>query len=486
MRMSILLRAAVVLAGAPALMIFSDISSTAFAQAQPAAMADQAAAVEQGPQLLTAGELDVLVARIALYPDDLVALISTASIYPLQIVDAARFLEAVQTSPDLKPKESWDGSVISLLNYPDIVKMMSDDLEWTQAFGDAIANQPEDVLAAIQHLRDNAMTTGSIQSDDKMQVVRQGSNVVIQPTNPDSVYIPQYEPAMLYDPGYRAAPIAYYPRAYPSYYHPVAPYFAGFVTGVAFAAVVDWDHHGVWGGRWDGGDIDIDCNHCFNDRDFNGKVKFNDVDWKNVDRNKINVDKNQINNVDRTKIKNNIEANGNNNVKKRAADAGKTGKNGGARKAGDAGKAADARNGAGKGAGDNRPGGQKSNAGAGNGGGSGGKKSTAATNNNGKGKKSTAATNTQRGGKKSTATDGGQRGGKKSTGAANNNRSGKADRSASKGKQGQGANKQGQGGKKAQGNERGKSKSKSKSRKSGGSGACVGKKCDNGGGNRRR
>jgi hypothetical protein len=295
----------------------------AFTQEQPVA-AEQSAAADNAPALLTADQLDILVARIALYPDDLMALILTASTYPLQIVEGARFLEAVERSPDLKPKDSWDGSVISLLNYPEIVKMMNDDLDWTQALAAAIANQQGDVLAAIQHLRDNAITTGSIKSDDKIEVVEQGDNVVIQSTNPDAVYIPQYEPAALYEPTRQPAPISYYPRAYPSYYHPVAPYFAGVVTGAAFAAVVDWDDWGVWGGDWDGGDVDIDCNNCFNDRDFNGTVKWNDVDWKNVDRSKISVNRDQLNNVDRTEIKNSIKSNDRNSVGNRAADAGRS------------------------------------------------------------------------------------------------------------------------------------------------------------------
>ena len=74
---------------------------------------------------LTDDELEVLVARIALYPDELVAVISGAAIYPLQIVEASRFLDAYAKDKTLKPKDSWDGSVISLLNYPEIVKMMS-------------------------------------------------------------------------------------------------------------------------------------------------------------------------------------------------------------------------------------------------------------------------------------------------------------------------------------------------------------------------
>ena len=122
------------------------------------------------PEPLSADEMEVLVARIALYPDELIAVITAASLYPLQIVEAARYLDQYAKDKSLKPKESWDGSVISLLNYPEVVKMMSDDLEWTQALGDAIAYQQKDVLIAIQQLRDEAVAKGAIKTDDKIQV----------------------------------------------------------------------------------------------------------------------------------------------------------------------------------------------------------------------------------------------------------------------------------------------------------------------------
>ena len=152
------------------------------------------------PEPLSADELEVLVARIALYPDELVAAISQASLYPLQIVEADRFLDRLEKDKTLKPKEDWDGSVISLLNYPEVVKMMSEDLDWTQSLGDALTYQQKDVLIAIQQLRDEAVAKGIIKSDDKIQVVQSGDNVIIQPTVAETIYVPQYEPQMLYAP----------------------------------------------------------------------------------------------------------------------------------------------------------------------------------------------------------------------------------------------------------------------------------------------
>jgi hypothetical protein len=290
----------------------------AFAQDQVAAA--DASSATTSPEPLDADELEVLVARIALYPDELIGLISGASLYPLQIVEASRFLDQHAKDKSLKPKDSWDGSVVSLLNYPEIVKMMSDDLEWTQSFGTAIAYQQKDVLVAIQQLRDEAVAKGVIKSDDKVQVVQENDNVVIRPTNPEVIYVPQYEPQMFYEPNYVWEPIRYYPDPYPPYWYPGAPFFAGVVTGAVWAAVVDWDDWGVWGGHWDGNDIDIDCNNCFNDRDFNGKIDFNDVDWKNIDRDKIKFDRDQFNKFDRNEFKNRVKQNGDNSIRDRARD----------------------------------------------------------------------------------------------------------------------------------------------------------------------
>jgi len=293
---------------------------SAFAQEQAAAADASPAPDASQAAPLSEDELEVLVARIALYPDELVALISGASLYPLQIVEASRFLDQYEKDKSLKPKESWDGSVVSLLNYPEIVKMMSDDLEWTQQFGDAIAWQQKDVLVAIQQLRDEAVANGAIKTDDKVQVTQENENVVIKPANPEVIYVPQYPPEMLYEPGYVWEPIRYYPDPYPPYWYPGATFFAGVVTGAVWGAVVDWDDWGVWGGHWNGNDIDIDCNNCFNNRDFNGKINFNDIDWKNVDRDKIKIDRDKFNNFDRNEFKDRVKQNGDNSIGDRARD----------------------------------------------------------------------------------------------------------------------------------------------------------------------
>lgn len=291
-------------------------SIRALAQTQEAAATTEDAAT---PEPLSDDEMEILVARIALYPDELVAAIVAASLYPVEIVQAQRYLDKLKTKPDLKPDKEWDGSVISLLNYPEVVKMMSDDLDWTESLGEVAANQQKDMLEAIQQLRDKAVAQGVLKSDEKTTVTQESGNVVIQPAVAEKVYIPVYEPQMLYDPGYAPAPITYYPDYYPSYYYPTAPFFAGFVTGAIWGAVIDWNDWGIWGGNgnW-GNDIDIDCKNCFNN--INGKVKWNDVDWSKVDRNKISFDKNQFNKINHNDIRRGLEGNDRNNLKNKAGE----------------------------------------------------------------------------------------------------------------------------------------------------------------------
>ncbi len=294
----------------------------------PAAMAqDQTAtadaqADDTAPPPLSAEDMNILVARIALYPDDLVALITAASIYPDQVVEAADFLEQSAKNPDLKPDAKWDGSVISLLNYPEIVKMMSEEPDWTQDLGDAVTYQEEDVLAAIQRLREKAQDEGVIKSDDKMKVSRQDDNIVIAPASAEHVYVPRYEPEMLYEPGYAAVPLGYYPQAYPYYYDPAATFFAAAVTGVVWGVAVDWNRHGLWGGRWgDNFNFYINCRHCYRGRDINGRMRWRDIDWRRVDRHKISFDRKRFHDYRRTHFTKSLEANKRNNFHRKAIEA---------------------------------------------------------------------------------------------------------------------------------------------------------------------
>jgi Protein of unknown function (DUF3300) len=270
------------------------VQAPSFAQAQDSGtQSGVAQASTSQPQALSDEELETLVARIALYPDDLVALVLAGSLYPLQIVQADRYLADVKTKPGLKPDPDWDGSVISLLNYPEVIDMMNGDLDWTQKLGEAVVNQQKDVLEAIQDLRDRAVANKVIKSDEKVIVEEKNENIVITPAKKEVIYVPQYDPAIL-SPTYvyqeQAPPPVYYSDPYPSYYYPYAPYWPGFITGAIFGAAIDWDNWHSWGGD---ADIDIDIDNI-NRGDFNfDRNNINNINW---DKNKFNFDRDSISN----------------------------------------------------------------------------------------------------------------------------------------------------------------------------------------------
>ena len=106
--------------------------------------------------LLDSTALEELVGRVALYPDELLAIVLPASTYPLQIVQAARYLEAHESDPALEPSAEWDDSIIALLNYPEVIELLNTDLDWTWQLGEAVINQQADVVVAVEHFRERA------------------------------------------------------------------------------------------------------------------------------------------------------------------------------------------------------------------------------------------------------------------------------------------------------------------------------------------
>lgn len=304
----------IVAAAAALLLLCGGTGSVGWAQTQAATPA-AVAADTPAKKLLSAAEMETLVARIALYPDDLVALVLSGALNPLQIVQAERFLEEAKAKPDMKPDADWDGSIVSLLNYPTVVKMMNDDLTWTQQLGDAVTDQEKDVLVAVQHLRDKAVANGVIKSDDKVVVEKKNSNVVIRPAKKEVTYVPVYDPVILTNPTYVATAPIVYGTPYPSYFYPYAPYWAGFVTGVAFGAAVDWDNWHSWGGN----DVDIDINN-FNRNDFHfDKDNINNL---NFDGDKFKFDHNTIANNIRQNSGNRLDRKGGNRIGNHAGLAG--------------------------------------------------------------------------------------------------------------------------------------------------------------------
>jgi hypothetical protein len=206
--------------------------------------------IGQSPEdkVLSKDEVTALVGKIALYPDDLVAIVLPASTYPLQVVEAARFLDERKKDPSLKPSDKWDDSVVALLNYPEVVKLMNDDLDWTWKLGDAVINQRGDVLDAIQGFRGQAASAGNLHTDDHQVVQNQDDGAIaIKPADPQVVYVPYYDPQQVVV--YQPTPVySYYPYGYPLYYYPY-PYGysfgAGYFWGVTTAFVIGWHSHYV-------------------------------------------------------------------------------------------------------------------------------------------------------------------------------------------------------------------------------------------------
>ena len=184
--------------------------SAAFAQAPPPAPAEQAQpAAQSADAVYTAAELDKLVAPIALYPDALLAQALPASAYPVDIVQAQRWLDKNKASVAKQDftgldAQSWDPAVKALARFPEVIRKMNDDLDWTTDLGDAFVNQPKDVADAIQRMRAKADTTGSLRTNQQQKVVKQKSNnqdvIIIESASPEVIYVPTYDPVQVYDP----------------------------------------------------------------------------------------------------------------------------------------------------------------------------------------------------------------------------------------------------------------------------------------------
>jgi len=210
-------------------------------------------------------ELDQLVAPIALYPDSLLAQILMASTYPLEVVLAGKWVKA---NPELKgdaltaalEKEDWDPSVKSLVNFPQVLDMMNEKLDWTQKLGDAFLAQQKDVMDTVQKLRAKAEAEGNLKTTEQQKVVveKETQTIIIEPAKTEVVYVPTYNPTVVYGPWW-------YP-SYPPYYYYPPGYVAGaalFSFGVGVAMGAAWGY--AWGGcNWRGGDVDIDINRNTN------------------------------------------------------------------------------------------------------------------------------------------------------------------------------------------------------------------------------
>jgi len=224
----------------------------------PLTVAQAPAASGDAAQAPSPEELEKLVGPIALYPDDLVAIILPASTNPLQIVQADRFLQKRKQDPKAPIDDRWDDSVKALVNYPEIVKQMSTDLDWTAALGEAVVADQGAVLGAVQAFRRKAQSAGNLKSDDKQVVTVEKEIVTIVPANPEVIYVPQYNPSTVVV--YSSAPVyGYWPAPYPVYSYPYAP-GAAFATGLIWGAAIGAAWNGGWGCNWSGGTINNNIN----------------------------------------------------------------------------------------------------------------------------------------------------------------------------------------------------------------------------------
>ena len=249
-----------------------------------AAQSQPAPAPGSAQQTLKPEELEQLVAPIALYPDTLLAEILMASTYPLEVVEASRWADENKSlkGAELKAaadRQSWDDSVKSLIATPSALSMMSIKLSWMQKLGDAVLAQQADVMDAVQRLRVKAQAQNKLQNTKEQKVsvkVDQSKQViVIEPTEPNTIYVPYYDPAVVYG----AWPYA----AYPPYYFPPPGYIAGaaIARGLAFGAgfaVGAWAaNNNYWGGgvNWGGNNININRNVNINNINANNNWRHN-------------------------------------------------------------------------------------------------------------------------------------------------------------------------------------------------------------------
>ena len=222
---------------------------------EQAALPSQAA---PGTAVLSRAQIEAMLAPIALYPDQLLTQILMAAAYPQEVADADRWvkdpahanLNGEQLAAELAPID-WDPSVKSLVPFPQVLATMAEHLDWTEALGATFVAQQADVLDAVQRLRRQAQAAGYLRSTPQMTVVDAGGVIVIEPADPTLLYVPTYDPGVIYG----AWPYAAYPPVViyqppPTYYYDAAP----IVFGVGFVIVrsfwnwhgCDWRRHRVW------------------------------------------------------------------------------------------------------------------------------------------------------------------------------------------------------------------------------------------------
>jgi hypothetical protein len=261
---------------------------------QPAAGAPQNAQQQpaaDAPKLKTPEQLDSLVAPIALYPDPLLAQVLAAATYPLNVVEAQRWLKA---NPNLKgedltkaaAKQDWDASVQALVAFPQALKLLDDNIQWTTDLGNAFLDQQGDLMDAVQRMRKKAKDAGKLETTKEQKVevktVESKTVVEIQPASPQVIYVPSYNPTVVYGPPVYAYPPIVYPPP-PSTGAVIATAAVSFGVGVMMGAMWSGCCGGGygWGCHWGGG------NNVVINNNFNTRYGYNNVN--NINANRTNI-----------------------------------------------------------------------------------------------------------------------------------------------------------------------------------------------------
>jgi hypothetical protein len=254
------------------------LSGLVRAQTAPTAPTAPAATAgaQQAQKSFSQEELDQILAPIALYPDNLLAQVFMASTYPLEIVQAERWVKA---NPKLKDKaledalakQPWEAAVKSLTAVPQVLTMMSEKIDWTQKLGDAFLAQKEDVFQTVQNLRAKANAQGNLKTTPEQKVVTEvvetKTIIKIEPSNPEVIYVPTYNPTVVYGSWW-------YPAYPPYYYYPPGYVAGGALLGFTAGVIVGG---AIWGNcNWGGNDVNINVNKYNN---FN-KTNISNGNWQ--------------------------------------------------------------------------------------------------------------------------------------------------------------------------------------------------------------
>jgi len=280
-------RVAFVLAMLPAVML---------AQTQPVPAPPPPATAPAAPAAAPASkeQLEQLLAPIALYPDSLLSQVLMAATYPADVADAAKWVKA---HPDNKgdagvkavQDQPWDPSVQSLAAFPQVLDMMGAQPDWVQKLGDAFLASSKDVLDAVQRLRQKAQQAGNLKSTEQQKVIveqeptTQQTVIKVEPAQPETVYVPAYNPSVVYGAWpYPSYPPYYYPP--PPYYYPGAALASGIAFGIGVAAV-----GAIWGGcNWGRGDVNINVNK-YNSVNTNRQLNANQTNFQHNSANRRGV-----------------------------------------------------------------------------------------------------------------------------------------------------------------------------------------------------